>query len=75
MEIGKKWYDYVDYAFCELGLADKKILLVHVYRYLHNYDFSSNHIYQVGLKCLIGRKTPLEDSFAQDKIRIVPLFD
>jgi hypothetical protein len=33
IEIKSKSYKYVDYAFCELGLADKNILIVHVLRY------------------------------------------
>lgn len=65
----------MDYAFCELGHANKKILITHVYRYIHNQDFTYNQIYQVGLKCLIGRQKDEMDIIKQDSIRIVPLFD
>ena len=33
MEINSKSYKYVDYAFCELALADYNILIVHTFRY------------------------------------------
>ena len=71
MEVGSKWYECVDYAFCELGLASKKIVLVHVLRYVYNHDYSFNQIYQVSFKSIIGCHA--EDTF--NKIRVVPLFD
>ena len=74
IEIKSKSYKYVDYAFCELGLADKKILIVHVFRYLHDQDFTFNGIYQVGIKCFIGRRTADEKS-KRSQIRIVPIMD
>jgi hypothetical protein len=33
VEIKSKSYKYVDYAFCELALADFNILIVHTFRY------------------------------------------
>ena len=75
MEIKKKWYDYEDYAFCELGFTSKKIILIHVLRYVYNHDLSSNQIYQVGSKFFIGSQTHAQESFDIGKIRVVPLFD
>ena len=74
MEINSKSYKYVDYAFCELALADYNILIVHTFRYLHNEDFTSNEIYQVGFKSIIGCRTAGKKS-KRSQIRIVPTID
>jgi hypothetical protein len=41
---------------------------------LHDQDFTFNGIYQVGIKCFIGRRTAGEKS-KRSQIRIVPIMD
>jgi hypothetical protein len=46
-----------------------------VLRYEYDQDFTFNQIYQVGAKCIIGRRTAGEEEPKRSQIRMVPVMD